>query len=86
MSSFLRPVGDDAAGAHHDDAGDLGQDVGEVMRHHHDASSLLGDQAQGFAEFALGGEVEGVRGLVEQEHAGLMDEGAGNHDTALLAG
>jgi hypothetical protein len=56
------------------------------MRHHDDASSLLRNQAQGFAEFALGGKVKGVRGLVEQEHAGLMDEGAGDHNAALLAG
>jgi hypothetical protein len=83
---FSRAIGNDAAGAHHNDAGDLGQDVGEVVRHHNDSSSLLGDQAQGFAEFALGSDVKGVGRFVEQEHTGLMDEGAGDHDTALLAG
>src|SRR5271165_3914515 len=83
---FLWAIGDDAAGAHHDDAGDLGQDVSKVMGHHDDSSSLPSDEAQGFAEFALSGKVEGVRGLVEQEHAGLMDEGTGDHDATLLAG
>ena len=34
----------------------------------------------------MGGEVEGVGGFVEQEHAGGGYEGAAYHDAALLAG
>lgn len=79
-------VGEDAAVAHHDDAVDLRQDVGQVVRDHENADALAGDAAQRFAELALSGEIEGVGGLVEEEHLRLVDEGAGNHDAALLAG
>jgi len=79
-------VGEDAAFLHHDDAVDLRQDVGQVVGDHEDAGALVGDAAEGLAEFALGGEVEGVGGFVEEEHFGLVDEGAGDHDAALLAG
>ncbi len=43
----------------------------------------LRDMAKGLAQFALGGEVESVGGLVEEEHLRLVDEGAGDHDAAL---
>ena len=46
----------------------------------------LHEGAHGFAEGALGGEVEGVGGLVEEELAGAMDEGAGDEDAALFSG
>jgi len=79
-------VGEDAAFAHHDDAVDFGKDVGDVVGDEKDAGALLSYAAEGRAEFALGGEVEGVGGLVEQEHLRPVDEGAGDHDAALLAG
>jgi len=82
----LRAVGEDAAVFHHDDAVDFGEDVGEVMGDHEDADALAGDAAEGIAQLALGGEVEGVGGFVEEEHFGPVDEGAGDHDAALLAG
>lgn len=79
-------VGEDAALAHHDDAVDLGDDVGEVVGDHEDADALGGNAAQRGAQLALGGEVKGVRRLVEEEHLRAVDEGAGDHDAALLAG
>jgi hypothetical protein len=82
----LRAVGEDASVAHHDHAIDFGEDVGEVVRDHENANALASDAAQGLAQLALRGEVERVGRLVEQEHLGAMDEGAGNHDAALLAG
>ena len=42
--------------------------------------------AHGFAEAALGGEVEGVGGFVEEELAGAVDEGAGDEDASFFAG
>lgn len=79
-------VGEDAALAHHDDAVGLGNDVGEVVGDHENADAVLRDAAEGLAQLALGGEVEGVRGLVKEEHLGLMHESAGDHNAALLAG
>jgi hypothetical protein len=42
----LGTVGDDAPGFHHEDAVDLGWDVGDVMSDEEDASSLLGETAK----------------------------------------
>ena len=79
-------VGHDAALPHHDDAVDFGKDVGQMMRDHEDTHALAGDAAKRLAQFALSGKIEGVGGLVEQEHFGLVDEGAGDHDAALFTG
>ena len=53
----LGGVGEDAALAHHDDAFDLGKNVGDVVGDHEDAGALLSYAAESCAEFALGGEV-----------------------------
>lgn len=82
----FRAVGEDAPIPHHDDAIDFLEDVGEVMRDHQDANTLLGDLAESFAQFALSGEVEGIGWLVEEQHFRLVDKGAGDHDAPLLAG
>lgn len=79
-------VGLDAAVTHEEDAVDFREDVAEVVGDEDDAGSLPGEAAEGFAEFALGGEVEGVGGLVEEELAGAVDEGAGDEDAALFSG
>lgn len=86
-------VSDDTTFAHEEDAGDFGDDVGDVVGNEEDAGAALGERAEEAAELALSGEVEGVGGLVEQEHgeAGAgggagADESAGDHDPALLAG
>ena len=81
-----RAVADDAAAAHEDDAIDLGQDVAEVMRDEDEAGAFGGEAAQGFAEFALRGEVERVGWLVEEELARAMHERAGDEDAALFSG
>ena len=49
-------------------------------------SLWLHEGAHGFAEAALGGEVEGVGGFVEEELAGAVDEGAGDEDAAFFSG
>lgn len=83
---FSGPVGDDAAMAHEDDAVDFRGDVGEVVGDEDEAGALLNKGAEAFAEVALGSEVEGVGGLVEEELAGAVDEGAGDEDAAFFAG
>jgi hypothetical protein len=83
---LLWAVGHDAAFAHEEDAVDLGDDVGEVMGDEEEGGSLLGQGAEKLVEVALSGKVEGVRGFVEEEGSGGGDEGAGDHDAALLAG
>ena len=83
---FAGAVGDDAALAHEDDAINFGRDVAEVMGDKDEAGALLDEGAEAFAEVALGGEVERVGGLVEEELAGAVDEGAGDEDAALFAG
>ena len=84
-------VGYDAAFFHHEDAVDLGDDVGDVVGDEDDAGSLLGEGAEEMAELALRVEVEGVGGLVEEEHGGARGvpgayEGSADHDASLLAG
>jgi hypothetical protein len=88
----LGAVGDDAAFAHEEDAFDFGEDVGDVVGDEEDAGALLGEFAEEIAEVGLCGEVEGVRGFVEQEHLSRSVrgacgayEGAADHDAALLA-
>ena len=78
-------VGDDAAFLHEDDALDFREDVAEVMGDEDEAGAFADEAAEAFAEVALGGEVEGVGGLVEQELLGPMDEGAGDEDAAFFA-
>ena len=79
-------VGVDTSVFHHDDAVDLGDDVGDVVGDEDDACSLLCEAAEEVAEVLLGTEVEGVGGLVEEEHLRGSYEGAADHDAALLAG
>jgi hypothetical protein len=79
-------VGKDAAVAHHDHPVDFRENVGDVVGDHENANPLLRHAAESCAELALGGEVKGVRGLVEEQHFRLVDECAGDHDAALLAG
>jgi hypothetical protein len=57
-----------------------------VVSYEEQAYSLLHEASHAFAEVALGGEVEGVGGFVEEELAGAVDEGAGDLDTALFSG
>jgi len=79
-------VGDDAALAHEDDALDFRRNVVEMVGDEDEAGALMHEVAQTLAEVALGGEVEGVGGLVEEELAGTVDESAGDKDSALFAG
>ena len=79
-------VGYDAALLHEDDAFDFRWDVVEVVGDQDQAGALSDEAAHAFAEVALGGEVEGVAGLVEQELAGAVDEGAGDEDAAFFSG
>ena len=81
-----RAVGDDAAVAHEDDALDFGQDVAEVMGDEDEAGAFGGEAAQGFAQLALGGEVERVGWLVEEQLPRTVDEGARDEDAALFSG
>lgn len=78
-------VANDAAAAHEDDALNFRQDVTEVMGNEDEACAFSGQTAQGFAKFALRGEVERIRWLVEKKLAGTVDEGAGDEDAALFA-
>ena len=79
-------VSDDSAALHHEDALDLGDDVGDVVGDEEDSGSLLSEAAQKIAEIGLGGEIEGVRGLVEEKHLRGGNEGATDHDASLLTG
>jgi len=79
-------VGDDAALLHEDDALDFGWDVVEVVGDEDESDAVCDEAAEAFAEVALGGEVEGVGGLVEEELLGAVDKGAGDEDAALFSG
>lgn len=82
---FARTIADDAAVSHENDALDLRQYVAQVMRDHDQAGSLAGKTAEGFAQFALCSEVEGVGWLVEQELPRAVNQRTRNHDAAFLA-
>ena len=82
----FRAIGDDAAVFHHEDAIDLGDNVGDVVGDEQDASSLLRKAAEEMAKLVLRGEIKGVGGLVEEEHLRGGDESAPNHDASLLPG
>jgi hypothetical protein len=81
-----RPVGDDTAISHEDDAIDLRQDIAEVMGDEEEAGAFGDEAAEGVAEIALGSEVEGVGGLVQQQLLRPMHKGASDQDAALFAG
>jgi hypothetical protein len=81
-----RAVGDDAAIAHEDDAGDFWKYIAEVMRDHDQSRAFTSQPTQSFAQLALCGQVERVGGLVEKELLRAMHEGAGNEDTAFFSG
>lgn len=83
---MLGGVGVDAAGAEHEHAIHLGEDVAEVVGDHQDANAHAGDGAEDFTQLLLCGHVEGVGRLVEEKHFWRMDECAGDKDAALLAG
>src|ERR1700679_4058813 len=57
---IARAVGHDAAIAHEDEAGDLGEYVAEVMRDHDQPRAFASQPAQSFAQFALRGKIERV--------------------------
>src|SRR5579883_1195800 len=80
----LWAVSDHPAIPHHDDAVNLRKNVGQMVRDHDDSGALLCHRAQVFAEFALRGQVQCVRGFIQQKHLWFVDEGAGDHDAALL--
>ena len=64
---LARAVAHDPPVAHENDALDLRQNIAQVMRHQHQSRSLARQPAQRLAQFALRGQVERVRGLVEQQ-------------------
>lgn len=79
-------VADDATFAQQQNAIDLGNNVGDMMRDQQDAGSLLGQSTQQAAEFALCIQVECIRRLVEQKHLRRPDQSASDHDAPLLTG
>src|SRR6202453_2079332 len=83
---LARPVGDDAAITHENNALDLRQDIAEMMSDHDQARAFAGESAQCFAQLALSSQVERVRRLVEYELLRPGDERLGNHDAARLCG
>ena len=72
----LGAVGEDSAVAHHHYAVNFREDIGEVMGDEKNAGSLPGEPSQGVAQLPLGGEIERVAGLVEQQDLRLVNEGA----------
>ncbi len=79
-----RVIGDDAPVAHHQHAIYFRQDVRKVVRDHHDAGALLRDASQSLPQFALGGHIQCVRGLIEQQHLRPVDKRTRNHDATLF--
>ena len=83
---FAGTIADDATVAHQDHPFNLGQDVAQMMSDQDEAGAFRGQATQGVAQFALRGQVKGVGGLIEQQLAGPVNEGASDEDAALFAG
>ena len=81
-----RAVGKDAPVAHEQQAIHLRKNVGQVMGDEDDADAVGCQLAECLAEFALGGDVERVGRLIEQQLARTMDERTGDEDAALFSG
>ncbi len=81
-----RTVSNDPAIPHKDHAVNFRENVAQVMGHQHKTCTLGYEAAQGVAEFALRGEIESIRGLIEEQLARSVHERAGNQDAAFLAG
>ncbi len=69
----LGAVGGDSTFAHQEEAVDFGDDVRGVVGDEEDRGSLPGELAEEVAKLSLGGEVEGVGGLVQQKHLAWGD-------------
>ena len=83
---FSRPVGDDAAIAHEDDASNFREYIAEVVSDHDQARAFAREAAEGFAKFPLRSQIERVGRLVEKELLRTVDERAGNEDAAFFSG
>src|SRR5512140_2297924 len=80
------PVVQHAPAAQGDYAPDLRDDVLELVRDQHDARAGARQTGDGRAHLALAEDVEAGGGLVEQERARPVHQGAGDHGPPDLAG
>jgi len=72
--------------AHQDNAVDLRDDVGEVMRHQDDSDFGLGECAHGLPKFMLGENIQAVARLVKNQRSRIVDQRPGNQNAFCLAG
>jgi len=81
----LGPISDDAAVFQENDAINFGDDFGDMMGHQKNAQAGLRQTAHGVTEFKLGGNVEGVAGLIQQQGLRFVDQGPGDQRALGLA-
>jgi hypothetical protein len=76
---------DDAASGEHDDVLGVGRCKGEIVHRGDDRHTGCGESRQQREHLELGGDVEVVHRLVEQQQPGLLREGAGEQQPLALS-
>src|SRR5690606_23298817 len=82
---LVRLDGGDAAGGEGDDAVGDGGDDGVVGDDGGEGAEFAVDAGEGFEDEDAGGDVEGAGGLIAEQDAGALGDGAGDGDALLLA-
>ncbi len=81
-----RTIPHNPTSTHQDHPVNLRKNVAQVMCHQHQSRTFGGEAAQCVPKFSLRGEVQCIRGFVEEQLARPVDKGAGNEDAAFFAG
>src|SRR5882762_9871716 len=82
---FLASIRLNPSAAHQDNAIDLRDDVGEMVRHEDDANSRLGQLAHRFAKAVLRENIEAVARLIEHQRLRIVHQRARNQNAFGLA-
>ena len=82
----LGPVGDDAPVIDQHHAVDLRNQIGEMVRHHHQSDAGLRQLPEDEAQLVLGEEIQRRRRLIQNQCMGLVDQRAREQNAASFAG
>ena len=85
VAAFAVDLGDDLALAHDEDAGADADELLELGRDDEDAQARLREVGDEPVDLGLRRDVDAARGLVEQQHAALVQQPAREHDLLLVA-
>ena len=78
-------LGDDRAVGEHQHAVGQPQDLGDLAGDHQDGDPAVGEVADQGVALRAGADVDASRGLVQEQHAAVAQQPAGEHDLLLVA-